>query len=118
MEYTDCTSRLKTIKVVRSQKLLANHTINYMTSHRITHKRKPDSQNIHEHITHVAYDGYIYPREVVIKLIAAGTDSFYVLTGSNRSEVGVVYPTDGRYPFLRTHADGYYNDNLLALPEC
>jgi hypothetical protein len=89
-----------------------------MALHRITHKRKPDTSSAHEHITHVAYDGYIYTRESVIKLIEAGTDSFYVLVGNHRSEVGVVYPTDGRYPFLRTHADGYYNDNLLSLPEC
>jgi hypothetical protein len=35
-----------------------------------------------------------------------------------RAEVGVVRPTDGRAPFLRTHADGYWNDNLLSLMQC
>ena len=34
------------------------------------------------------------------------------------SEIGVVKPTDGRDPYLRTYADGDWNNNLLALPEC
>jgi len=89
-----------------------------MISHQITAKRKPDPRNEHEHITHVKYDGYVQPRELVIKLIEAKTDSFFVKTGFNRSEVGVVYPDWPRKPFLRTHADGKWNDNLLALPEC
>ncbi|WP_375166828.1 DUF3892 domain-containing protein [Bradyrhizobium sp. CCGB20] len=36
--------------------------------------------------------------------------------GGKRAEVGVVDGSNGKY--VRTHADGYYNDNLLALPEC
>jgi hypothetical protein len=89
-----------------------------MTSHQITHIRKPDRSNEHEHITHVAYDGYVHTRESVIKLIDSGTDSFYVKVAGNRSEVGVVRPDWPRLPYLRTHADGKWNDNLLALPEC
>lgn len=89
-----------------------------MASHRITGIRKPDQNSKHEQITHVCYDGYSWTREYVIGLIEAKTDSFYISQGGHRSEVDVVYPTDGRKPFLRSHADGYWNDNLLALPEC
>jgi hypothetical protein len=35
-----------------------------------------------------------------------------------RANVAVVRPTDGRAPFLRTHADGTWNDNLLSLKQC
>lgn len=90
---------------------------------RITHVRKPNRQSSHEHITHVGNIGnvsgnWIWPREDVIASINNGTNTFYVLEGGKRSEVGVVNPNDGRSPFIRTYADGYWNDNLLSLPEC
>jgi len=62
----------------------------------------------------------MWPREQVIRSIEQKTNTFYVLdpqTGK-RSEVGVVHPNDGRSPFLQTHADGDWNNNLLSLPEC
>jgi len=34
-----------------------------------------------------------------------------------RSNVGVVYPAE-RAPFVQTHADGDWNDNLLSLNQC
>ena len=93
-----------------------------MADCRITHIRKRDRFSHHEHITHVGNlltANWIWPREDVIRNVEAKTDTFHVLDGrGHRSEVGVVYPTDGRSPFLRTHADGYWNDNLLSLPEC
>lgn len=39
----------------------------------------------------------------------------FVGTGSSRVEVGVVHPATGQ-PYLRTHADGTWTNNLLALP--
>lgn len=89
-----------------------------MISHQIVKIRKPNRSSEHEHITHVQYDGYIWPRESVVKLIEAKTDSFYVKSGSLVSHVGVVHPERPRQPFLRTYADGKWNDNLLALLEC
>lgn len=89
-----------------------------MATHQIIAVRKPNRTSSSEHITHVQYDGYVWPREHVIALIEAKTDSFFVRTGFNRSEVGVVYPEKPRSPFLRTHADGKWNDNLLSLPSC
>jgi len=33
-----------------------------------------------------------------------------------RADIGIVEGQNG--PYLRTYADGQWNDNLLALPEC
>ncbi len=77
----------------------------------------------HEHITHIG-NPYTNPpwkwtREQVIASIDARENTFFVrdpYTGK-RSEVGVVRPT-GRAPYLRTYADGDWNDNLLSLEDC
>lgn len=89
-----------------------------MTRHQIVGVQKPHRQSPHEHITHVKYDGLVWTREHVIRLIEARTDSFYVSVGFNHSEVGVVHPEYPRPAYLRTYADGKWNDNLLALPPC
>lgn len=39
----------------------------------------------------------------------------YVGSGPSRSEAGVVRPQNG-HPYLRTYADGQWNNNLLSLP--
>ena len=48
--------------------------------------------------------------------IEAKTNTFYTLVGGKRADVGVVNGANGKY--VRTYADGVWNDNLLALPEC
>ena len=96
-----------------------------MADFRITHVRKKDRMNTHEHITHVGNlinpdpNKWIWPREDVIASIDAKTNTFHVIDAYNgkRSDVGVVRPA-GRPAYLRTHADGDWNDNLLSLPEC
>ena len=90
-----------------------------MNKHRITHIRKPNTYSTVEHITHVAYGGYYYPREDVITLIEGGMNSFYVQEIGEYSDVHVVYP-QGRGPYLRTapDSDGEKRDNLLSLPQC
>lgn len=91
-----------------------------MADVQVTCIRKPHPQSPHEHITHVGNPPtWEWTREQVITSIENGTNTFYVQdpkTGK-RAEVGVVYP-EGRAPYLRTHADGYWNDNLLALNQC
>jgi hypothetical protein len=70
----------------------------------------------HEGITHLGGDGWKWTRAQVIQLIESGAHSFYTLVQGNRGNVGVV---EGRYgKYLRTYADGKWNDNLLALYEC
>lgn len=81
---------------------------------------KPHPQSPHEHITHLGNPPtWVWPRENIIASIEAKTNTFFVLdprTGK-RSEVGVVR-TAGKAPYLRTHADGDWNNNLLSLNQC
>ena len=60
-----------------------------------------------------------WTREQVIASIDAGTNTFYVIDPRNgkRSDVGVVRVA-GKAPYLRTHADGDWNNNLLSLDQC
>ena len=81
---------------------------------------KPNVNSPHEHITHVGNptDGWKWTREAVIASIDAKTNTFYVQNSSGkRADVGVVRES-GKIPYLRTHADGYWNDNLLSLNQC
>ena len=92
-----------------------------MADVRVTCITKPHPLSPHEHISHLGNPqvGWEWTREQVIASIEAGTNTFYVLdkeTGK-RADVGVVR-SPGRAPYLRTHADGYWNDNLLALGQC
>jgi len=92
-----------------------------VTNVRVTCITKPHPQSPHEHITHLGNPqaGWKWTRDDVIRSIEAGSNTFFVLdfyTGK-RSDVGVVRPT-GRAPYLRTHADGDRNDNLLSLNQC
>jgi hypothetical protein len=84
---------------------------------------KPSPLSVHEHITHIGNPYTVPPwkwtREHVIASIDARTNTFYVVdpkTGK-RSDVGVVRPAASS-PYLRTHADGEWNNNLLSLQQC
>jgi hypothetical protein len=77
---------------------------------------KQPRQNPHEGITHLGGDGWKWTREDVVKSIDAKTNTFFTLVAGTRANVGVVEGPNGKY--VRTHADGQWNDNLLALPEC
>jgi hypothetical protein len=92
-----------------------------MADSEVTCITKPHPQSPHEHITHVGNPraNWVWTREAVIESIDAKTNTFFVLdpaTGK-RSNVGVVRP-DGRLPYLRTYADGDWNNNLLSLTQC
>jgi hypothetical protein len=82
---------------------------------------KPHPQSPHEHITHLGNPDvpWKWTREQVITSIDAGTNTSFVIDPYNRkrSNVAVVRPS-GRAPYLRTHADGDWNDNLLSLRQC
>ena len=81
---------------------------------------KPNPQNLHEHITHLGnYPKWMWTREEVVSSIDAKTNTFYVLDpfSRKRAEVGVVRES-GKAPYLRTYADGNWNNNLLSLPHC
>ena len=92
-----------------------------MADIRVTCINKPDRNSPHEHITHLGNPGagWKWTREQVIASIDAGTNTFYVIDPytNKRSDVGVVRPA-GRAAYVRTHADGDWNDNLLSLNQC
>lgn len=92
-----------------------------MADVRITCITKPHPNSPHEHITHVGNPsaGWKWTREQVIASIDAKENTFYVLDPytSKRSDVGIVRPVN-RHPYLRTYADGDWNDNLLSLNQC
>ncbi len=77
---------------------------------------KTPRQNPHEGITHLGGDGWKWTREAVIDSIERLSNTFFTLASGKRASLAVVSGPNGKY--LRTHADGQWNDNLLALPEC
>lgn len=87
-----------------------------MADVQVTCINKLTRQNTHEGITHLGNSTGKWTRSQVIQWIEAGTNTFYTLVGGKRANVAVVNGSNGKY--VRTHADGQWNDNLLALPEC
>jgi Protein of unknown function (DUF3892) len=96
-----------------------------MTEHQVTCINKPNRMSSHEHITHIGNitnppaNRWRLTREEAIRRIDAKQEAFYTVDRYSGAKVyiGVVRET-GRNPFLRTYADGKWNDNLLALDEC
>lgn len=91
-----------------------------MADAQVTCITKPHPQSPHEHITHVGNPPqWVWPREDVIVSIEAKTNTFFVRDPYNgkRSEIGVVRE-QGKAPYLRTYADGNWNNNLLSLDQC
>ncbi len=87
-----------------------------MADVQVTCINKTPRNNTHEGITHLGGSGWKWTRQQVIDSINAKTNTFYTRVNGNRAEIGVVDGINGQY--LRTYADGKWNDNLLALPEC
>jgi Protein of unknown function (DUF3892) len=68
-----------------------------------------------EHITHLWWEGDGSAAEI-IRWIEDKQGSAYVDDGlGHKAQVGVVTTAAGR-KYLRTHADGYWTDNLASLP--
>jgi Protein of unknown function (DUF3892) len=82
---------------------------------------KPNRESRHEHITHIGNSntGWQLTREAAISRIESKQESYYTVDNQTNRNVyiGVVREA-GKAPFLRTHADGKWNDNLLAQREC
>lgn len=92
-----------------------------MAEYKVTCINKPHHHSPHEHITHIGNceDKWKITREDAIKRIDSGKDQFYTIdkTTGKKCYVAVVREK-GKDPYLRTHADGKPNDNLLEQPEC
>jgi hypothetical protein len=66
-------------------------------------------------LTHPA-GGWKWTRQEVINSINNGTNTFFTYENGKLADVAVVNGPNGQY--VRTHADGVWRDNLLALDEC
>jgi hypothetical protein len=92
-----------------------------MADVQVTCITKPHPQSPHEHITELGNPkaGWKWSREQAIASIDAKTDTFFVIDPQNgkRAVVSVVRPV-GHPAYVRTHADGDWNDNLLSLDRC
>lgn len=95
-----------------------------MAQYSVTCITKPNRESTHEYITHIggSINGtrWKITREEAIRQIETKTNSFYVTDPTNpfkRSTVGVIRPALG-YPYLRTYADGDWDNNLLSLTQC
>lgn len=76
----------------------------------------------HEQITHIGGVGttrWRLTKESAVRRIEGKQEAFYTLDASTGRKIyiGVVRET-AREPYLRTYADGKWNDNLLAQPDC
>ncbi len=87
-----------------------------MADARVTCINKLPRINPHEGITHLGGPSWKWTRQQVIDSIKAKTNTFHVFVEGRRADLGVVKGDHGEY--LRTYADGVWNDNLLSLPEC
>jgi hypothetical protein len=73
----------------------------------------------HEHIGEVAWTNPASgasgrsTRAAMVEFLRTPGNRAYVTDGQRTAEVGVV---NADPPFIRTHADGVWTDNLLALP--
>ena len=96
-----------------------------MNEYQVTCINKPYRMSPHEHITHIGNvtnvpeNRWRMTREEAIRQIDAKEASFYTIDRSTGRKVYIgVVREPFKDPFLRTHADGKWNDNLLALADC
>lgn len=82
----------------------------------VTCINKTPRNNTNEGITHLGGSGWKWTRAQVITSIEARTHTFYTRGPEGRADIGVVNGPNGKY--VRTYANGAWNDNLLSLPEC
>lgn len=92
-----------------------------MADAQVTCITKPNVNSSHERITHLGNptNQWRWTREQVIASIDAGANTFFVIDPANgaRANIGVVRES-GHTPYLRTYADGGWNNNLLSLTQC
>ena len=92
-----------------------------MSDVQVTCILKPHPQSPHEHITHLGNPAvnWVWTREKVIESIDTKTNTFYVLDAVSRKRADIdVVREAGKAPYLRTYADGRWDNNLLSLNQC
>jgi hypothetical protein len=90
---------------------LARHQITCIT-------KRGDHYNPHERISHIGNQnaGWRLTETSAIQRIENREDSFFTMVNNREAEI-VVATHEGR-KYLKTDADGYAPNNLLALKEC
>ncbi len=79
--------------------------------------KRGNHYNPHERIGYIGQQGnWKLSENSAIHRIESGSDSFYTMVNGRVAEV-IVAEHNGR-KYLKTDADGYAQNNLLALPEC
>jgi len=93
-----------------------------MKEFEVTCVNKPNRSSTHEHITHIGNtaNNWRMTCEEAIRRIDSQLEAFYTIdrTTGKKVYIGVVRGEGTKAPYLRTHADGKWKDNLLALDEC
>ena len=87
-----------------------------MADVQVTCINKQPRDDTHEGITNLGGYGWKWTRQAVVDSINAKTNTFYTSVNGKRANIGVRQGRNGQY--VQTHADGEWNNNLLALPEC
>ena len=87
-----------------------------MADLQVTCVNKPDRNSPHEAITHLGGSWGKKTRLQIVNEITGNVNSYYTLVNGKRANVGV-YPKENP-SYVRTYADGYWSDNLLALSDC
>ncbi len=90
---------------------LARHQITCIT-------KRGDHYNPHERISHIGNQnaGWRLTEASAIQRIEIRQDSFYTLVNGREAEIVVATHESRKY--LKTDADGYAPNNLLALKDC
>jgi hypothetical protein len=78
--------------------------------------KRPGHYDPHTRIQALGGNGWYRAEEDVIREIQRGANSYYVSVGGRHAQVVVATHNGRRY--LRTTADDFTPDNLLALPDC
>ncbi|SRR5258708_23840768 len=93
-----------------------------MSEYQVNCITKPHPESRHEHITHIGNTntGWQLSREEAIRRIENKQEAYYTVdrNSGQRAYIGVVREGGLKGAYLRTYADGVWNDNLLAQRQC
>jgi Protein of unknown function (DUF3892) len=79
-------------------------------------RKRGDHYNPHERIEGIGGSGWYQTEDSAIADIENRVNSYHVSAGGRT--VAVIVAVHSGRKYLKTEADGYSPDNLLALPEC
>ncbi len=88
-----------------------------MADVQVTCINKTNRNSSHEAITHLGGSNWKWTRQEVVRSIKNKTNTFFTLVGGRRADLAVRVSANGT-EYVQTYADGVWNNNLLALPEC